>query len=151
MNISLGTCTDAVDKLDKTFSAGLTIDCKLKSQTSIIDPTVIITAANTVIGYNYAYIADWHRYYYIRDISSVNNDIWEVTMHVDVLKSFSNGIYNSPCIISKNANNYNLYLNDPNYKCLQDDNILKIPFPNGFDGQTACYIMALIGDKVAST
>lgn len=151
MNISFGTCVDPVNKIQKTFNATLTADCILKEETSVTDPVVTLATDSSIVGCNYAYISDWGRYYYVTDIRSIRAGLWEVSLRVDVLKSFASAIYSSPCIISKNANNYNLYLNDANFKCYQDDVILKKQFPAGFDGQTDCFVMSIIGDKVAAT
>ena len=42
-------------------------DCVLKDDTSIVNPTIELSA-NNLTSYNYAQISDFGRYYFIRDI-----------------------------------------------------------------------------------
>lgn len=151
MTVSFGTSTDPINRINKSYTEVLSADCKLKDDTSIIDPVIVVSTGNTIVGCNYAYISDFGRYYYIKDIKSITANHWQISMHVDVLKSFSAGIYASPCIIAKNADYFNLYINDSNFKCQQNDVVLKQVFPHGFDEETDSFVMAIIGEKVSAS
>ena len=50
-------------------STGTDFYCVLKQPTSIINPTLEISASD-ITGYNYAYIAAFGRYYFMKDITS---------------------------------------------------------------------------------
>lgn len=61
---------------------------------------------------NYAYIQEFDRYYYITDIVSVRNDLWQLSMRVDVLMSFKTNIANLNAVIGRNENVYNALIPD---------------------------------------
>ena len=124
----------------------LSIDGTLKDNCSILDPTITIHNA-AVPNYNYAYIPDFGRYYYVAPPTAIRTDIWELIMHVDVLRTFQDAILNAPCIISKSTNKWNLYLNDTNYKSYQDPYVFSYDFPSGFDRDNSQYILTIFGDK----
>lgn len=158
MNLSIGTTTDPANKLLKGYNEHLSLTGYLKEGSSLTDPVILIEnngididQNTTLATCNYARIDSFGRWYFITDIINNTQHLWEVHMHVDVLMSYYNQIINSPCVIAKNANFFNLYLNDANYKCYQDDIILKKEFPAGFDDNTPRFIMAIIGDKEAAT
>ena len=65
----------------------------LKEPTSIIDPVLLIKGNITeIIQANYITIPVFNRSYFINNITSVRNDLIEISAHVDVLSSL-NGIY----------------------------------------------------------
>ena len=134
------------NKISKSLDAGLSMNCVLKEESSILKPTIIIEAATPPITYNYMYIQDLQRYYFIDDIVSKNNKIWEITGHVDVLETFKNGILNQSAVIRRQENNYNLYLNDPDFMTYNNDIIQTKKFSNtaGFN-KTLNYILVVNG------
>lgn len=68
------------------------------------DPVIIVQAArSTLTSYNYAYIADFGAYYYIREKKAVSAETTELVMHKDVLMTFSTGIRNQSAIINRQA------------------------------------------------
>lgn len=144
---------DPNNKVVKSYREVATINGVLKNNTSVINPVITIdaTAVNwgndNVFTPNYAYIAAFGRYYHIKDIKSISNDLFEISLHVDVLMSWSAGLLASPCIASRNQNNFNLYLNDPNYKCFQNDYVLITKATGGFDTATSCFVLTIFGDK----
>ena len=68
----------------------------------------VINNANLMFA-NYAYIEDFHRYYYITNITSIHNSVWQLTMRVDVLMSYKNDIYSLKALVVRNE-----YASDPN-------------------------------------
>lgn len=98
MDIVLGTISDEKNKLNKTFLNQTTIEGTLKEETSIIKPSILFQAQN-LSSYNYMYISDFGRYYFITDITCVRYDLWRITGVVDVLMSFKSGIETCPIIV----------------------------------------------------
>lgn len=66
-----------------------TLDCVLKQGTSFINPTLIVNL-NSKPTYNYMCFDN--RYYWITDIVSTKNDLWEISGRVDVLYTFKKHI-----------------------------------------------------------
>lgn len=146
MTIDFCTTADPLNKITKSLSAGVSKTGTLKDPTNVIDPVVLVEFDPT--GYNYANISAFGRYYFIRDIRNVSNYLWEVHMHVDVLMSYAAQIKASQCIVAKNENRYNLYLNDPNYKCYQDDIVLINSFDGGIPNDQSTFVLTCFGEKV---
>ena len=139
---------EPMNKISKTPQEVFDLTGDLKEESSIVNPVILVEHSNP-INANYAYIAEFNRYYYIKDIESVRSGLWRISMHTDVLKTFSEGILNSPCIVAKSSSRYNMYLNDSDYKCLQDDIVMTKAFPTGFNLANSMYVAAILGDKVS--
>jgi hypothetical protein len=149
MKVYFYKTSSSLNTVNKTLTNQLEKTGKLLDDCSILQPR--IQFAFNPVGYNYAYIPEFSRYYYVGNITNNARDLWDVPFNVDPLMSWADDIKRSPCIVAKNEGQYNLYLNDPNYKCLQDDIILHTAFPSGFDTQTQCYVLSIFGEKVAAT
>ena len=76
----------------------------LKDETSVINPVVLMEIDNPS-GYNYAYIPDFNRYYFIDDFISVRTGLWQISMSVDVLQSFKDEILDVKAILSDSEEN----------------------------------------------
>lgn len=78
----------------------------LKNGSSIITPTFLV--AGESFDYNYCIFNG--RYYWITNITSVRNELWEVQCRVDVLASWKNEILNSKGFVkySSSDNNQNI-------------------------------------------
>lgn len=139
---------EPMNKITKNPEVKFTLTGDLKDESSIVDPEILVEYENPITA-NYAYIAEFNRYYYIRDITCVRDHIWRIKMHCDVLKTFSEGILSSPCIVSKSSSRFNLYLNDSDYKCLQCDVVMSQSFPLGFDISGSHYVLTCLGDRTA--
>lgn len=139
---------EPMNKITKSPQSLFSLTGTLRDESSIVDPVILVEHSDPISA-NYAYIAQFQRYYYIKDITAVRTGLWRITMHTDVLKTFSEGILNSPCIVAKNSNRYNLYLNDSDYKCQQNDIVMTKDFPSGFDLTYANFIATILGSKVA--
>lgn len=99
MNLSLFVNNSEKNKLDKSLSSELKFNGKLREESSVVNPSIMIQATNPS-SYNYAYIPEFNRYYFITDMVSIRTGIWEISMHVDVLMSFKAGIKNTSIILS---------------------------------------------------
>ena len=146
MNIVLMSSNEPKNTINKSPTTVTTLAGSLKDGASVTDPVVLVEMASLPAA-NYANIPDFgNRFYYIKDIVNVANTLWEIHLHVDVLKTYASAIMNAPCIIAKTASNdFNLYLPDPNFKCQQDERIGMQNFPSGFDTENAHYYMTFFG------
>ena len=139
---------EPMNKISKTPQSVFQLTGTLRDESSVVDPIIMVEHSNPITA-NYAYIQEFSRYYYIKDIEAVRTGIWRITMHTDVLKTFSQGILNSPCIVAKSSSKFNLYLNDPDYKCQQNDVVMTQDFPTGFNLAESTYCALMFGDKEA--
>lgn len=102
--IQMGTVSEERNKLYKSFHAEYSGSGTLREETSIIKPVVNIqSSVDTVASYNYAYIPEFNRYYFINDITSVTSGITQISMEVDVLMTYYSGICNMKGIIDRSS------------------------------------------------
>jgi len=69
------------------------VDCQLKDATSVMTP-VILLQTFIPFNFNYCYIPNWDRYYFISDSQSIEG-MWEVALTEDLLASFKTEIGNT--------------------------------------------------------
>lgn len=99
-----------VDKTDY-ITLGKNIDILLKDRSSITDPVILLENEN-IFNYNYISIPRFDRAYFITDVYSVRNNLWEIHCHVDVLYSFRTQIKKLNALIYRQENEKNSYLVD---------------------------------------
>lgn len=73
------------------LNAAASFACVLKDATSIYQPTFLLDNTTNPKGYNYAYIAEFDRYYFIYDIISDHN-MWAIKCKCDVMASYKSTI-----------------------------------------------------------
>lgn len=92
MNIILYKLKDEVNDVKKTRTlsgTGLTLTGALRASTSKLTPYVEISQdINDLNDYNYAYIVDFKRYYFLSNPVSIRNGLTGYSLKVDVLTSF---------------------------------------------------------------
>ena len=143
-NIALQTNASEKNKLDKDLTTIATITGTLKAETSIIDPIILIEGdLSNYIGCNYMTISSFGRSYFVNNIRSIRNNLFEISAHVDVLSSFAKGIRSNSAIVRRQENKWNLYLNDGTFKVYQNPNVLTKAFPSGFTKQE--FVLAVAG------
>lgn len=87
--------------------SGQSFDCVLKNNTSLISPVLIIDFEDQANPqphtYNYAYIPDFKRWYFIQDVDVLRGNVWAISMTVDVLGSYRDTIRASYLYLLRNA------------------------------------------------
>lgn len=132
------------NRLTKEISDLFTVSGELKTETSIIDPIIMIECdLSAVTRCNYITIPTFGRSYFINNIRSIRTGLVEFSCHVDVLSSFAEQIKKNTAIVRKQENNWNLYLNDGSFKVYQNPIVLTKAFPSGFTTQE--FVLAVAG------
>ena len=120
--------------VDKVITqVGTDITGTLRDDCSIINPVLQLEnfTGLDLTKVNYAYIVEFGRYYYINNIT-LRNKLYEISMHVDVLMSYKDEIRTNKAVVSRQENNYNLYLQDGVFKTKAFPHIQIVQFPDGF-------------------
>lgn len=147
MEINLFTCTAENERVDKTnfINNRFVMDGALRNESSIIDPIIVVEKTNPS-GYNYMYIEEFGRWYFINNIISLRNKIWEIHAHVDVLYTWGADIKNMEGLADKLEDplNSNLYYDDGSFimDCRKDIQVKE--FPSGLN-ETGQYILICAG------
>lgn len=99
-----------VDKTNKlTFISKLS--GTLRESCSFISPIMTISLANAPT-FNYVYIPNFNRYYFVTDITNVRNGLWNISLKVDVLMTYRVEISTQRCIVARNEFEFNNMIED---------------------------------------
>ena len=90
--------------------SGTDHDCKLKANCSEHDP-VLILSTNTFT-YTYAYISDWGKYYFVRDVVSLANNLVEYHLVEDVLATYKSDVGAVTSQIAYSSSHYDTMIID---------------------------------------
>ena len=127
----------------KTLTDIATISGTLKTSTSVVDPTILVEGDITqFVNANYVTIPAFNRSYFIKNITSIRGNLFEIQCHCDVLASFAAEIRACSAIVSKNQSKWNLYLNDGTFRVYQNPIIQTKAFPSGFSVQEIVLMIA---------
>ena len=125
MNILLYKTTNANNDLNKTISNKVELVGALREASSVIAPSILIQS--NPIGYNYAYIPEFGRYYYIKNITAFRKGAYIVDLKCDVLMSFKEEILNMSGIVSRLTDGDDYATRDIKTKCLETHRRLDFP------------------------
>lgn len=144
MELNLYTNNSADNVVTKSITLLTSMTGTLRENCSIVDPVITVENINNAIAAvcNYAFIPQFARYYFVRNIT-LSGKLWIITMHVDVLASFQTPLKSLDAVIARNENRYNLYLQDGFFKTYQNPHVSIKQFPAGFTNHS--YILAVAG------
>lgn len=141
MNVILYKTTSPKNQLTKNLTDATTISCTLKISKSVTDPVFITGYSASLMGYTYAYIADWGRYYFIESIEVSPGQELVLHLHVDVLATYATQIKASTARIVRSASNYDKYIADSMIINKAQTKITQKKLGSGFTGANKYYIM----------
>ena len=130
MNIKLCVNNSEKNKISKDITEGITVSGTLRNASNVVTPTIMLNIDNPTI-YNYAYISDFHRYYFITEYVSVRTGLWQLNLKSDVLMSFKDSILASRVLVNKSESSGSSYLSGENWvtSCKTKTDI--VSFSNG--------------------
>lgn len=82
-----------------------------RDEVDLLKPTFTIESINVPM-FNYCYIEDFQRYYFINDIRLIRNNVYSISCSVDVLMTYKEFINTSSQYVSRQENEYNELLQD---------------------------------------
>lgn len=122
MNINLYTLSKRENSTLRPTGTGTQVSCTLKKDTSVVNPVVLIDFADqatpAVHLFNYAYISDFGRYYFISDVTVVRGMLWEFSLTCDVLATYKTVIGAHSAYILRSAHSYNGKVSDAFYPAI---------------------------------
>lgn len=145
VNVNFYTTGDNPNVMNKSLTViASDIACDIKQPVDKEKP-FLFTTGNLIIA-NYAYIADFGRYYWVYPETG-QGVTTRYRLESDPLMSFKNAILNSPAVISRNPWAYDKYLPDANMPIESRSIKSTYEFPNKtiFDGTNNCYILTTLG------
>ena len=150
MTIILYKCSSEPNKVDKNIYDSLTFTGTLRESCSIVDPTFTIDSSSMIsptllLTFNYCYITEFNRYYFIRNITIINNNLFSFECHVDVLMTYRAQLRGLTAIISRQEKLYNLYLPDDKLIVECDRDIHTYGFPNNPPTGSRTFVLTVAG------
>lgn len=91
--------------INKTLTDDNELEGTLRDQADILSP--VIALQTDPRDYNYVYIPEFKRYYFVHSITQYRKNIWILNLKCDVLKTYENEIMELSGIVSQ--------LNDTSY------------------------------------
>ena len=148
MQINLYKNLSEVNTIGKTLTEESVRTGTLKDGCSVLSPSVVLTGEN-LSGFNYAYIPQFSRYYFIKEITSVKSGLWEISMRVDVLETYKDSIKANTAILKRQEKIWDMYINDEKFKAESTNKTATIMFPqNHFN--TVNFILTVAGSPIES-
>ena len=86
-------------KINKVLEEELELVGSLRDASSITTPSILLQM--NPVDYNYVYIPDFKRYYYINSITAMRNKAFLIDLKCDVLMSYSNEIKELEGVVSR--------------------------------------------------
>lgn len=123
IEIDLLKTKDENSKLNKSTQELARVSGTIIDGCSILTPSVRVRNVVNIRDCNYVYIPSLKRYYFVEDLFFDSNTATVLKLKVDVLMSHKTEILNTEQIVTRQENNYNLYLNDTMYKVYNKDRI----------------------------
>lgn len=115
MTIILYNSTAEINTLNKSsyLTQVATLTGTLRDGCNIVDPQILVEL-QSLPTFNYVYIPELNRYYFVKSIDNYNNKLWVLYLHVDVLMTYKTQILNLKAEVDRNEFDYDLLLEDTN-------------------------------------
>lgn len=123
--------TDEVASFPKHLGEGFSVTGTLRNECNVVNPIIEFSNYPPNCDYNYAYIPDFKRYYFITGCTSVRQNVTELSFHVDVLQTYRNEILSHTAFINRATNVDNPYV--------VDDFVPLIPYKTRFYTELSHY------------
>ena len=148
MKINLYRFGKNENELKIPSGVGTEVDCYLKESTSVLNP-VLILDFNPAI-YNYLYIPDFKRYYFITDVRFIGNETFEIQASCDVMGSWRESILNSTQYITRSASGWNKDILDnmfPATAGMKKNVLWSQQLTAISDYRTGIFVLGVLGNK----
>lgn len=142
MIITLYNTSNDEREVTKVLLNSIEVEGYLKAPTSLLYPTITIDTSSftpKLFEYNYCYISEFSRYYFIDEIISLSTTLYEMRLRVDVLMSYSTAIKNTSAIVNRSASKFNSSISDEKYPLEYNytyEELNNINYVNEFDLST---------------
>lgn len=146
--------------LEATQTSDGSFDAVMLDDTSVIDPTFVLSRTHYWKRCNYVWSEDTLRYYYVTDVTLSHGKVY-MKCHVDVLNTFRRKLQDKTVILKraskwnsqlKKPYNYNMYLNDDKFQSYAQECNRMIEFPSaknpnlGFKIGKGEFVMCVVGN-----
>lgn len=112
MTINLYSITEDPRTMPKTLPEPVVFTGHLRDeQVDVMQPSILMTGTPSQV-YNYAYLPDFNRYYFVDPPITERTGIVRLQLHVDVLQSYYASIMTAPVILDRASEGYDAFVPD---------------------------------------
>ena len=148
ITLTLYNNSSAPNVISKRFTqVGSTITGQLIENVKLRNVIITIPYISDYASINYAYIPEFHRYYYV-DVETMKGGRLRLTMRSDALSSFWNNYKSSPCIARRSTSSVNPDIKDDVLAYKSQPKIIHSSVPTVAFTPTSsggCYILTVGG------
>ena len=129
--------------VNKALTTVMDATAEIWGDCDILSPSLFLNVAPG-INFNYLQILDAPfngRYYFVDNITIMQNGIMRVPCSIDVLMSHKSDIKKETAILSRQSNIANLYFNDPDLPIENRSNVSFKQFPKGLENKAYYYLL----------
>lgn len=139
MEIKLYFTTSPDNRMTKYLTNESVMQGNLRDVSNVVNPVILVERDVEQLSglYNYAYIPEFNRYYFIKEMQSYRNNFVLLSLSVDVLYSFKNQILDNVAIVDKaqQTDFSNIYYDDGSFVTESRDFYTIKTFTNGFNDE----------------
>lgn len=122
-------------------------ECLLKENTSEHDPVLEVNGA-PVTAWNYAYIPDWGKLYFVRDFVSVSSGLTDYICQEDVMATFRSSILSKQYVaFSSDSRVYDKYKVDSRLAVSQVKTVSRVTKSSSLFSSTGTYILSVYNNN----
>lgn len=114
MTIKLYKQTKDQDIIIKNLTEEVSFVGAARDEIDVESPVILIESASNLATYNYVYIEEFARYYFIEKHRIIRTNLWEFTLREDYLYTWKNTIFTWTVQLERaqKPGQANMYLND---------------------------------------
>ena len=159
MKVKLYTFDKKYNSTKRPTATGTEFECLLKTSSSIISPTIELNIGlvSNPSAYNYAYIQDYGRYYWVGEWTFIDTS-WVALLTVDVLATWRPYIAETDMYVYRSSAEKNGNLADMKYPTTTNETFSKVdislsssPIDTRYDFTKGCFILSVYGENTNNT
>lgn len=149
MTLTLYNTTSPQRKINKTLTNAYTVTFSLKGDANVVTPVIFLKYVSNIDRFNYAYIAEFHRYYWIEDIHELIGGVTELSLRCDVLMTYKPDILGANLAMIRKEKGKLSMIPDTSYPLYpyRDMKVIKFEkdLSSTMDSHTQCFVLTVAG------
>lgn len=144
MEILFYNTSSESNRIGKTLENEKTLTGSFKTEVDIQNP--VIEVNTNLLNYNYCYIPDLNRFYFINKIEITRANFFTVYLHIDVLETYKDEIKQLHVVVTNSSNGnpyYDGYISGVDVRTEYQTK----QFENNFDENGQIVMIALYGER----
>lgn len=134
--------------INKSLTPLGTINVTLQPEINVHNPTIKIQIPPNMYGFNYVYIDELNKYYFVDNFRYIGGNTYIITLSIDVLQTYKDVILQSTALIVESDNaNRDLSINSNVFNVFPKTDILHFPNSKLFDKKGSIIMVTLKGNK----